>query len=103
MVPHIRVEERLHELAGATEQTFVVTGIPDEKKGERLVVLHKLAEAKWTEFAAKLPQLDLPNLWKPRADQFYHVDTLPMLGTGKLDLRKIRELAVQFSKGATSE
>ena len=44
MVPHIKVEEKLHELAGATEQTFVVTGVPDEKKGERLVVLHKLAD-----------------------------------------------------------
>ena len=101
MVPHIRVEEKLHELAGATEQLFVVTSVPDEKKGERLVVLHKLTEAKWTEISTKLPQLDLPNLWKPRADQFYHVEALPMLGTGKLDLRKIRELAVQFSKGAT--
>jgi len=99
MVPHIRVEERLHELAGTTEQTFVVTGIPDEKKGERLVVLHKLAPAQWAEFAAKLPQLDLPNLWKPRADQFFHVDALPMLGTGKLDLRRIRELATQLSRG----
>jgi acyl-[acyl-carrier-protein]-phospholipid O-acyltransferase/long-chain-fatty-acid--[acyl-carrier-protein] ligase len=101
MVPHIRVEEKLQELAGGTEQWCVVTGVPDEKKGERLVVLHKLAEAKWTELSAKLPQLDLPNLWKPRADQFYHVDALPMLGTGKLDLRKIRELAVQFSKSDT--
>jgi acyl-[acyl-carrier-protein]-phospholipid O-acyltransferase/long-chain-fatty-acid--[acyl-carrier-protein] ligase len=101
MVPHIRVEEKLHELAGGTEQLFVVTGVPDEKKGERLVVLHKLAEAKWTELSTKLPQLELPNLWRPRADQFYHVDALPMLGTGKLDLRKIRELAVQFSKGET--
>ena len=43
MVPHIKVEEKLHELAGVTEQTFVVAGVPDEKKGERLVVLHKLA------------------------------------------------------------
>jgi len=100
MVPHIGVEERLHELAGATERTFVVTGIPDEKKGERLVVLHKLADVKWAEFAPKLGQLELPNLWKPRADQFYHVDALPLLGTGKLDLRKVRELAVQFSNGA---
>ena len=103
MVPHIRVEEKLHELAGATEQMFVVAGVPDDKKGERLVVLHKLAEAKWTELCAKLPQLDLPNLWKPRADQFYHLDALPMLGTGKLDLRKIRELAAQFSTGATGQ
>jgi acyl-[acyl-carrier-protein]-phospholipid O-acyltransferase/long-chain-fatty-acid--[acyl-carrier-protein] ligase len=102
MVPHIRVEEKLHELAGATEQTFVVAGVPDEKKGERLVVLHKLTDAKWTELSAKLPQLDLPNLWKPRADQFYHLDALPMLGTGKLDLRKIRALAAQFSKGAAA-
>ena len=98
MVPHIRVEEKLHELAGVTEQVFVVTGVPDEKKGERLVVLHKLTETKWAEFCTKLPQLDLPNLWKPRADQFYHVEALPMLGTGKLDLRKIREQAMQFSK-----
>jgi acyl-[acyl-carrier-protein]-phospholipid O-acyltransferase/long-chain-fatty-acid--[acyl-carrier-protein] ligase len=100
MVPHIGVEEKLQELASATERTFVVTGIPDEKKGERLVVLHRLPEVKWAEFATKLGQLDLPNLWKPRADQFYHVDALPLLGTGKLDLRKIRELAVQFSNGA---
>jgi acyl-[acyl-carrier-protein]-phospholipid O-acyltransferase/long-chain-fatty-acid--[acyl-carrier-protein] ligase len=97
MVPHIRVEEKLHELAGITEQTFVITGVPDEKKGEKLVVLHKLTESKWAELAPKLTQLDLPNLWKPRADQFFSVEALPMLGTGKLDLRKIRELAVQFS------
>src|ERR1043166_9244275 len=46
MVPHIKVEEKLHELAGVTEQTFVVAGVPDEKKGERLIVLHKLADEK---------------------------------------------------------
>jgi acyl-[acyl-carrier-protein]-phospholipid O-acyltransferase/long-chain-fatty-acid--[acyl-carrier-protein] ligase len=103
MVPHIRVEEKLHELAGGTEQLFVVAGVPDEKKGERLVVLHKLAELKWKEFRAVLPQLDLPNLWKPRADQFFHVEALPMLGTGKLDLRKIRELAAQFSNAVPGE
>ena len=50
-----------------------------------------------------MAQLDLPNLWKPRADQFYHVDALPMLGTGKLDLRKIRELAAQLSQGGTGQ
>lgn len=102
MVPHIRVEEKLHELAGITEQTFVVTGVPDEKKGEKLVVLHKLPEVKWAELSPRLTQLDLPNLWKPRADQFFAVEALPMLGTGKLDLRKIRELAVQFSSAASA-
>ena len=45
----------------------------------------------------KLAQCDLPNLWKPRADQFFHVDHFPLLGTGKLDLRKVKELAQKFS------
>jgi len=47
MVPHIKVEDLLQELAGATEQIFVVTAVPDEKKGERLVVLHILDEPNW--------------------------------------------------------
>ena len=97
MVPHIKVEEKLHELAGATEQTFVVAGVPDEKKGERLVVLHKLSPEQLQPCLEKLAQCDLPNLWKPRADQFFHIDALPYLGTGKLDLRKAREIAAARS------
>ena len=97
MVPHIKVEEKLHEMAGVTEQSFAVTGVPDEKKGERLVVLHKLVDGQLEACLEKLAQSDLPNLWKPRAEQFFHVDALPYLGTGKLDLRAIRELAVKLS------
>ncbi len=97
MVPHIKIEEKLHELAGATEQTFVVAGVPDEKKGERLVVLHKLTPEELQACLEKLVQCDLPNLWKPRADQFFHIDALPYLGTGKLDLRKAREIAIERS------
>jgi len=93
MVPHIKVEDKLHELAGSTEQTFAVTGIPDEKKGERLFVLHTLPEDKLKEVVEKMAQSDLPALWKPRADQFARVDALPYLGTGKLDLRRIKEVA----------
>ena len=102
MVPHIKIEEKLHELAGVTEQTFVITGLPDEKKGERLVVLHRLADAELQPCLEKLGASDLPNLWKPRADQFFHVDAFPLLGTGKLDLRKVREVAQAFSS-ATDE
>ncbi|HLP76600.1 MAG TPA: AMP-binding protein, partial [Candidatus Paceibacterota bacterium] len=103
MVPHIKVEEKLHELAAATEQTFVVAGVPDEKKGERLVVLHKLKDGALAPCLEKLAQSDLPNLWKPRADQFFHVDAFPLLGTGKLDLRKIKELASTCTAGKAAE
>jgi acyl-[acyl-carrier-protein]-phospholipid O-acyltransferase/long-chain-fatty-acid--[acyl-carrier-protein] ligase len=98
MVPHIKVEEKLHELAGLNEQAFVVAGVPDGRKGERLVVLHTLPAEKLQECLEKLPQMDLPNLWVPRANQFFYVDALPHLGTGKLDLRRVRDLALQFSR-----
>jgi acyl-[acyl-carrier-protein]-phospholipid O-acyltransferase/long-chain-fatty-acid--[acyl-carrier-protein] ligase len=97
MVPHIKIEEKLHELAGVTEHTFAVTGVPDEKKGERLVVLHTLGDSQLQPVLEKLAASDLPNLWKPRPDQFFHIDTLPYLGTGKLDLRRVREAATKFS------
>ncbi|HEV2206161.1 MAG TPA: AMP-binding protein, partial [Candidatus Acidoferrales bacterium] len=97
MVPHIKIEEKLQELAGETEQVFVVMGVPDGKKGERLVVLHTLEPDELKSVLERLPEAGLPNLWTPRANQFFHVDELPHLGTGKLDLRRIRELAIQLS------
>ncbi len=98
MVPHIKVEEKLHELAGKTEMSFVVTGVPDGKKGERLVVLHSLTDEELKTVLNLLPQSGLPNLWIPRANQFYRVEEFPHLGTGKLDLRKVKDEAVEFSK-----
>jgi acyl-[acyl-carrier-protein]-phospholipid O-acyltransferase/long-chain-fatty-acid--[acyl-carrier-protein] ligase len=97
MVPHIKVEERLHELAEATEQKFVVTGVPDGKKGERLAVLHTLNPDELKALLDRMPELGLPNLWTPRPNQFFHVDELPHLGSGKLDLRRVHEMAVDLS------
>ncbi len=93
MVPLVRIEERLHELAGLAQQSLAVAAVPDEKKGERLAVLHTLDEAAIAALLAALPSSGLPNLWIPRPDAFRRIDALPVLGTGKLDLRKINDLA----------
>jgi acyl-[acyl-carrier-protein]-phospholipid O-acyltransferase/long-chain-fatty-acid--[acyl-carrier-protein] ligase len=98
MVPHIKVEDKLHEIAGASGQVFAVTAAPDEKRGERLLVLHTLPEKELKECLAKLPQSGLPNLWLPKPDAFLKVDELPYLGSGKLDLRRIRDLAISMDK-----
>ena len=80
---------------------LAVTAIPDEKKGERLVVVHTLKEDVLKDCLEKLSKSDLPALWKPRPDQFIHVEQLPYLGTGKLDLRRLREIAMaQGNAGA---
>ncbi|HEY1424826.1 MAG TPA: hypothetical protein VGF20_15340, partial [Candidatus Acidoferrum sp.] len=97
MVPHIKIEEKLQELAGAAEQVFVVTAVPDERKGEKLIVLHTLEDAALKEVVAKFAEVDLPALWKPRADQFHRIEAMPYLGTGKLDLRRVKELGNEFA------
>src|SRR5215468_11134188 len=102
MVPHIKVEEKLHELSGASEQSFVVTGVPDEKRGEHLVVLYTAPEEKLKECLAKLSDCGLPNLWLPKPDAFFRIDTIPYLGTGKLDLQRVRALAQQLDQGVRS-
>src|SRR2546422_7259416 len=66
MVPHIKVEEKLQELGSVNEQVFAVTSGPDEKKGERLVVLSTLREQQLRNCIEKLSESGLPNLWTPR-------------------------------------
>jgi acyl-[acyl-carrier-protein]-phospholipid O-acyltransferase/long-chain-fatty-acid--[acyl-carrier-protein] ligase len=97
MVPHIKVEEKLQEIAQATEQVFAVTAVPDEKKGERLIVLTTVAEDDLTAILENFAKADLPALWKPRPDNFVRIEALPYLGTGKLDLRRLRELALELT------
>jgi acyl-[acyl-carrier-protein]-phospholipid O-acyltransferase/long-chain-fatty-acid--[acyl-carrier-protein] ligase len=99
MVPHARVEEALREahrtLVGESELELVVVGVPDERKGERLVVLHAhagLEPQAWTEALARG---DLPALFRPRAPDFIALESLPRLATGKLDLAGARARALQ--------
>jgi acyl-[acyl-carrier-protein]-phospholipid O-acyltransferase/long-chain-fatty-acid--[acyl-carrier-protein] ligase len=99
MVPHIKIEEKLHELldVSAAEHIFVVSSVPDERKGERLVVLHTLSDDDLNPVLAKLAESELPALWKPRRDQFFRVESLPYLGTGKLDLRALKLRAAEMA------
>jgi acyl-[acyl-carrier-protein]-phospholipid O-acyltransferase/long-chain-fatty-acid--[acyl-carrier-protein] ligase len=70
MVPHIKIEDKLQELAGLTEQVFAVTALPDEKKGERIVVLHTLPPEKLA------PVLDLRAV-KQRAQELSAASNVP--------------------------
>ena len=95
MVPHGRVEEALHAASGAPYPTFAVSSLPDEKRGERLVVLHTADDALLDAALAGLGRQGLPNLWIPRRDACVRVAAIPVLGTGKLDLRGLKALAKQ--------
>ena len=93
MVPHTTVEERLLGLVDGDDQNLAVSSVPDEKRGERLVVLHTLSDDALERLIARMPETGLPNLWLPRSNNFHRVDEIPVLGTGKLDIRGVREVA----------
>jgi|LSQX01.2.fsa_nt_gb acyl-[acyl-carrier-protein]-phospholipid O-acyltransferase/long-chain-fatty-acid--[acyl-carrier-protein] ligase len=100
MVPHLRVEEVLSEVIGDDgegEQRTVVTGVPDEKKGERLVVLHTNLDLAPDQICRRLAEAGVPPLWIPAQDSFLHVDEIPLLGTGKLDLKGVKDLALRLT------
>lgn len=89
MVPHIKVEESLHEVLGVLDQTFVVAGVPDDKRGERLVVLYK-GEIDLDAALKKLTETGLPKLWLPDKSNFHKVEEFPLLGSGKVDFQKLK-------------
>jgi acyl-[acyl-carrier-protein]-phospholipid O-acyltransferase/long-chain-fatty-acid--[acyl-carrier-protein] ligase len=97
MVPHGRVEDELERVEPRAR--FAVTSVPDEARGERLVVVHTpLPEGRTAaDLAADLRQRDFPRLWAPKAEDFVEVDQVPMLPSGKLDLRALRSIASRKS------
>jgi acyl-[acyl-carrier-protein]-phospholipid O-acyltransferase/long-chain-fatty-acid--[acyl-carrier-protein] ligase len=95
MVPHLLVEERISKACG--DAPCAVTGLPDERKGERLAVLYTDPTITPEELWRRLAETDLPKLWLPKLENIHHVDELPVLGTGKLDLRGVRMRALELS------
>jgi acyl-[acyl-carrier-protein]-phospholipid O-acyltransferase/long-chain-fatty-acid--[acyl-carrier-protein] ligase len=77
----------------------VVTGVADERRGERLAMLYTSSSGlEPAEIWKKLGETELPKLWIPKMTSIHRVEELPTLGTGKLDLRKVRVLAESLSK-----
>jgi acyl-[acyl-carrier-protein]-phospholipid O-acyltransferase/long-chain-fatty-acid--[acyl-carrier-protein] ligase len=92
MVPHMKVEEQLQALL-RDPHVCVVTAVPDPVKGERLVALHTDPDLPAQEVWDRLSRSDLPKLWVPKREDLRFVESIPTLGTGKVDLRAVRQLA----------
>jgi len=95
MVPHIAIEDILHEGLHATERMLAVSAVPDERRGEKLVVLYTKNAGDEADLKFIVDSSSLPNLWKPAADAYAAVDTIPMLGSGKLDLKSLHQIALR--------
>jgi len=92
MVPHEAIEEKIVDLfgfSGKDERTIAIVGVQDETKGEALLLLTTV-DVDLAQLRAKLHEAGISNLWIPKRVQ--RVESIPVLGSGKLDLKKCREL-----------
>ena len=90
------MEEALVKVLGLEEEktSLVVTSVGDAKKGERLIVLHTGMSKPAESVCRELRQVGLPPLWIPAHDAFHQVEQIPVLGTGKVDLKQVQEIAL---------
>jgi acyl-[acyl-carrier-protein]-phospholipid O-acyltransferase/long-chain-fatty-acid--[acyl-carrier-protein] ligase len=95
MVPHEALEHKivdLLDLSGKDERTVAIVGVQDEAKGEALVLLSAV-DVDLAELRKKLHESGVPNLWIPKHVQ--RVEAIPVLASGKLDLKRGKELALE--------
>ena len=103
MVPLEKIEEALHDALGTSERVCVVACVPDESRGERVVVLYVVEafvvfDLTLRQWSQKLPALGLPNLWVPGERDFHAVAELPVLGSGKVNLKGVKDLALSLAR-----
>ncbi|MDO5470940.1 MAG: AMP-binding protein [Akkermansia sp.] len=99
MVPHEVVEDSIEAYVekpeGFTGRAVAVMGVPDAQKGEALVLLSCVHTANLPAaldaIRAHLVESGLPRLWCPR--EIIPVESIPVLPTGKMDLRGCQMLA----------
>lgn len=98
MVPHERVEAAINKVLGLdaeTERRIAVIGLPDEQKGETIVLLSTIhgsaLEQQCIDLRYRLLDDGLPSLWCPKA--ILQVEEIPVLASGKLDIKACESLA----------
>ena len=95
MVSHLVVEDAILKAIESLEQVVVVTSVPDDSKGEKLIVLHTI-DIEPELINKKLVDAGLVNLWIPKRENFYKISEIPLLGSGKLDLKEIKGIAIKL-------
>ena len=98
MVPHEGVENAITKVRHAEIREVAVSGRRDRLKGERLVIFYTPEDFDIPQVIAGLREEGLPKIWIPKADDFVKVDELPMLGSGKLDLVKLKQMVAGLEK-----
>ena len=99
MVPHETIESKINFLlaeSGNSERLAAVVGVPDESKGEALVLL-TTTDIDAATLRSKLQEAGFTNLFIPKI--IFKIPEIPLLGSGKLDVKTCRDIALRERGG----
>jgi acyl-[acyl-carrier-protein]-phospholipid O-acyltransferase/long-chain-fatty-acid--[acyl-carrier-protein] ligase len=100
MIPHILIEEEILKILSegkdseSNEPPIAVTALPHMTRGEQIIVLYRDPSVNPEKIMERMRAAGLPLIWIPRLDGFIKVDSIPVLGTGKLDLAAVKRMAL---------
>lgn len=99
MISHEMVEAAINEVIKTEERAIAVVGAPDDKKGEKLIVLYTDMGKSPKEIIEILrKEQTVSNLWIPRQENFIKIEAIPRLGSGKIDLGALKNLMKQLKQ-----
>ena len=96
MISHELIEREISEILSEENNVIAVTGMPDPVKGEKLIVFYEVLTIPPKKIIKALINKNIANIWIPKAENFIKIDTIPLLGSGKLDISKLNKIALSL-------
>ncbi len=97
MISLSAVEEEIRKIV-PEEVDIVAAGVPDSKKGEKIVLLYH-GEISEKELRGLISKSNLNPLMKPAV--YHYLEEMPKLGSGKTDLKKAKKIAMEIAGEAS--
>lgn len=90
MVSLADLEQRVRDALDIQETPLIATALPDERKGEKLILLIE-GDHDQDDIKNKILTSSIPPLMRPA--HIFVVETVPILGSGKQDFASARKMA----------
>lgn len=97
MVSHELIESLINNYLGLFEKAIAVVNLKSNEEKDKIGVFYSLENLNIREITRYLSNFGLSNLWIPKNRDFIKVDEIPSLPSGKLDLKKLKEMALSLS------
>ncbi|HBM16568.1 MAG TPA: hypothetical protein DD381_09550 [Lentisphaeria bacterium] len=98
MISHELIETLICNYLGLFEKAIAVINLKTQDEKDKIGVLYSLDKLNISDVLHYLSKFGLSKLWIPKPRDFIKVESIPTLASGKLDLKKLRDMAMHLSR-----